>query len=87
MAHKMYIETYVKNYNTIHIPSGDTVFKRIYKAAVNDGIHILSILIDCTVKMAIELNAFNNPVNIAIDEHDYPYLIDAPFHKFRGTEI
>ena len=45
-------------------------------------------LIDYTVKMAMELNAFNNKVNVAIDEHDEPYignynpyLIDAPFHK------
>ena len=50
-------------------------------------------LIDYTVKMAIELNAFNKPVNVAIDEHDEPYadkdnpyLIDALFHKFRGTD-
>ncbi|WP_236940619.1 transposase [Ferroplasma acidiphilum] len=51
-------------------------------------------LIGNTVKMAIELNIFNKPVNVAIDEHDEPYtgndnkyLIDAPFHKFRGTDM
>ena len=44
--------------------------------------------------MGMELNYFNNPVNVAIDEHDEPYtgkdnpyLIDAPFHKFRGTDM
>ena len=94
IAHKMYIETYVRNYHTIHTPSGDTVFKRIYEAAINNGIDILTMLIDNTVKMGIELNAFNDPVNVAIDEHDEPYtgkdnpyLIDAPFHKFRGTDM
>ena len=90
----MYIETYVRNYHTIHTPSGDTVFKRIYEAAINNGIDILRMLIDSTVKMAMELNAFNNYVNVAIDEQDEPYtgkdnpyLIDAPFHKFRGTDM
>ena len=93
-GNKIYIETYVRNYNTIHTPSADTVFKRIYEAAVNNGIGILTMLIDYTVKMAMEFNAFNNPVNVAIDEHDEPYtgkdnpyLIDAPFHKFRGTDM
>ncbi len=38
IAHKMYVETYVRNYHRIHTPSGDTVFKRIYEAAVNHGI-------------------------------------------------
>lgn len=94
ITYKMYIEIYVRNYNTIHRPSGDTVFKRIYEAAVNKGIDILTMLIDITIKMAIELNAFNNYVNVAIAEDDEPYagkdnpfLIDAPFHKFRGTDM
>jgi len=94
IAHKMYIETYVRNYHTIHTPSGDTVFKRIYEGADNNGINLLTMLIDNTVKIGIELNAFNNYVNVAIDEHDEPYtgrdnpyLIDAPFHKFRGTDM
>ena len=89
----MYIETYVRNYNTIHTPSGDTMFKRLYEAAAGNGIAILKMLIDYTVKMAIELNAFSNPINVAIDEHDEPYtgkdnpyLIDVPFYKFRGTD-
>ena len=50
-------------------------------------------LIDDTVRTAISHNAFSNPVNVAIDEHDEPYygmdnryLINAPFHKFRGTD-
>ena len=30
-------------------------------------------LIDCTVKMGIKFNAFNNHVNVAIEEHDEPY--------------
>ncbi|AGO61463.1 MULTISPECIES: ISH3 family transposase ISFac1 [Ferroplasma] len=94
IAHKMYVETYVRNYHRIHTPSGDTVFKRIYEAAVNHGIDLLTMLIDNTVKMAMELNAFNSYVNVAIDEHDEPYtgkdnpyLIDAPFHRFRGTDM
>ncbi len=55
---------------------------------------MLTMLIDNTVKMGIGLGAFNNPVNVPIDEHDEPYtgkgnpyLIDAPFHKFRGTDM
>ena len=50
-------------------------------------------LIDRTATIAIEHGAFSHPVNIAIDEHDEPYygmdnryLINAPFHKFRGTD-
>ena len=93
-ALKMYIETYVRNYHTIHTPSTDTMFKRLYEAAAGNGIAILKMLIDNTVKMGIGLGAFNKPVNVAIDEHDEPYtgkdnpyLIDAPFHKFRGTDM
>ena len=93
-ALKMYIETYVRNCNTIHRPSTDTRFKRLYEAAINNGISMLTMLIDNTVKMGIGLGAFNKPVNVAIDEHDEPYtgkdnpyLIDAPFHKFRGTDM
>jgi len=93
ITNKMYIETYVRNYNTINTPSGDTLFKRINEASINNGIDKLTMLIDYIVKMAIELNIFNKPVNVAIDEHDElytgndnKYLIDAPFHKFRGTD-
>ena len=93
-ALKMYIGTYVRNYHTIHRPSTDTMFKRLYEAAINNGISMLTMLIDNTVKMGIGLGAFNNPVNVAVDEHDEPYtgkdnpyLIDAPFHKFRGTDM
>jgi len=78
---------------TIHTPSGAPIFKRIYEPAINNGISMLTMLIDYTVKIAIELNYFNKPVNVAIDEHDEPYtgkdnpyLLDAPFHKFRGTD-
>ena len=52
-----------------------------------NGIDILRMLIDNTVKMAMELNAFNSYVNVAIDEHDEPYtgkynpyLKAAPWH-------
>ena len=50
-------------------------------------------LIDETVHLAIANGAFSNPVNAAIDEQDEPYysidnryLINAPFHRFRGTD-
>ena len=50
-------------------------------------------IIDSTVQMAIANSAFFNPVIAAIDEHDGPYygvdswyLINTPFHKFRGTD-
>ncbi len=49
--------------------------------------------IDRNVTIAIANNAFTNPVNAVIDEHDEPYygmdsryLINAPLHKFRGTD-
>ena len=57
------------------------------------GIDASTDLIDLTVRIAIANGSFRNPVNVAIDEHDEPYygmdnryLINAPFHKFRGTE-
>ena len=57
------------------------------------GIDAITDLIDLTVRIAIANGSFRNPVNVAIDEHDEPYygmdnryLINAPFHKFRGTE-
>lgn len=47
-------------------------------------------LIDCNVKRVIKFNAFNNPVNVCIGEHDEQYtpketttLYTASFHKFR----
>ncbi|EQD25875.1 transposase (ISH3), partial [mine drainage metagenome] len=56
------------------------------------GIDLITDLIDRIVKTGIALGAFKEPVNVAIDEHDEPYygmdnryLINAPFHKFRGT--
>ena len=59
----------------------------------HSGIDVISRLIDGTVKDAMTLGAFMQPVNVAIDEHDQPYygmdnryLISAPFHKFRGTD-
>lgn len=58
----------------------------------HSGIERISGYIDRTVKDAMTLGAFMQPVNVAIDEHDQPYygmnnryLINAPFHKFRGT--
>ena len=73
-----------------HRRSGSKNYKR---HTVHAGIEQISMLIDETVTIAIENGAFSNPVNIAIDEHDEPYygmdnryLINAPFHKFRGTD-
>ena len=58
----------------------------------NSGIETISGLIDLTVRGAKTMGAFSGQVNVAIDEHDLPYygmdnryLINAPFHKFRGT--
>ena len=101
----------MRNHPYNHIPSADTVFRRIKGVAsesgshkrngsenlrrhtVHDGIEQISMLIDETVHLAIEHGAFSHPVNAAIDEHDEPYygidnryLINAPFHKFRGTD-
>ena len=46
------------------------------------------------MRIAIANGSFQHPVNVAIDEHDEPYygrnnryLINAPFHKFRGTDM
>ena len=111
ISSKEYIETYVRNNHYDHIPSADTVFRKIKGIAsesgshkrsgsenmkrhtVHAGIEQISMLIDETVRMAIGNNAFSNPVNVAIDEHDEPYygmdnryLINAPFHKFRETD-
>ena len=59
----------------------------------HSGINAISDLIDLTVMTAMSMGAFSRPVNVAIDEHDMPYygmenryLINAPFHKFRGTD-
>ena len=59
----------------------------------HSGTGTISGLIDRTVKDAMTMGAFMQPVNVAIDEHDQPYygmdnryLINAPFHKFRGTD-
>ena len=63
------------------------------RKTVHSGIDIISDLIDLTVRSAISIGAFSEPVNVAIDEHDEPYygidnryLVNAPFHKFRGTD-
>ena len=73
-----------------HRRSGSENLKR---HTVNYGIEQISMLIDETVHLAIANGAFSNPVNAAIDEHDEPYygidnryLINAPFHRFRGTD-
>ena len=112
ISSREYIETYVMNSNHNHIPSADTVFRRIKDIAsesgshmrsgsenmkrhtVHDGIERISMIIDSTVQIAIANNAFSHPVNVAIDDHDDPYygidnryLINAPFHKFRGTNM
>ena len=58
------------------------------------GLDTISDLNDLTVRIAIANGSFQHPVNVAIDEHDEPYygmdnryLINAPFHKFRGTDM
>ena len=73
-----------------HRRSGSENYKR---HTVHAGIEQISMLIDETVTIAIENGAFSHSVNVAIDEHDEPYygmdnryLINAPFHKFRGTD-
>ena len=73
-----------------HRRSGSENLKR-YTA--NYGIEQISMLIDETVTIAMANNAFSHPVNVAVDEHDEPYygidnryIINAPFHKFRGTD-
>ena len=73
-----------------HRRSGSESLKR---HTVHDRIDRISTIIDSTVQIAIANNAFSNPVNAAIDEHDDPYyrmdsryLINAPFHKFKGTD-
>ena len=54
---------------------------------------MLTIIFHQQIQLAIEHGAFSHPVNAAIDEHDEPYygidnryLINAPFHKFCGTD-
>ena len=63
------------------------------RSSSRDGIDAVTGLIDLTVRIAIASGLFQHPVNVAIDEHDEPYygmdnryLINAPFHKFRGTD-
>ena len=58
----------------------------------HSGIDAISGILDGTVGMAMSMGAFVQPVKVAIDEHDEPYygmdnryLINAPFHKCRGT--
>jgi hypothetical protein len=60
---------------------------------VHSGIEQISMLMDDTVRIAMAKGSFMCPVNVAIDGHDEPYygidnryLINAPFHKFRGTD-
>ncbi len=63
------------------------------KTSSHNGIDTITGLIDLTVKIAIASSSIQHQVNVAIDEHDEPYygmdnryLINAPFHKFRGTD-
>ena len=63
------------------------------KNTVRKGIKYISMLIDETVQISIEHGAFSHSVNATIDDYDEPsycidnrYLINAPFHKFRGTD-
>ena len=63
------------------------------RTSIHQGTDIITDLIDLTIKIAIANGSFMHPVNVAIDEHDEPYygmdnryLINAPFHKFRGTD-
>ena len=72
-----------------HMRKGSESRKKTYS---HDGIDTITGLIGLTVKIAIASRSIQHPVNVAIDEHDEPYygmdkqyLINAPFHKFRGT--
>jgi hypothetical protein len=67
--------------------------ENLKRHTVHAGIEQISMLMDDTVRIAMANNAFSHPVNVAIDEHDEPYyaignryLINAPFHKFRGID-
>ena len=53
-----------------HKRSGSENYKR---HTVHTGIEQISMLMDDTVRIAIEHGAFSNPVNAAIDGHDDPY--------------
>jgi len=64
------------------------------RTSSHQGTDAITDLIDLTVRIAIANGSFQHPVNVAIDEHDEPYygrnnryLINAPFHKFRGTDM
>lgn len=64
------------------------------RSTKHSGIGRITNINDMIVRTAISMGAFPHPVNVAIDEHDEPYygmdnryLINAPFHKFRGTDM
>ena len=67
----MYLEKYVKKYNSIQSLPMNTLFKKIDETAANSGIVLLKMFIDRTVKEVMELNAFNNHVNIAVNMHNH----------------
>ncbi len=76
----MYSEACVRNSPTIHTPSTETVFRRIYEIVIGNGIGILKLFIDNTIK-------------IATNEYDELYtgkensrLYTATFHQLRGTD-
>ena len=63
------------------------------RTSSHQGTDAITDLIDLTVRITIANGSFQHPVNVAVDEHDEPYygkdnryLINAPFHKFRGTD-
>ncbi|MCL4356905.1 MAG: hypothetical protein M1460_03455 [Candidatus Thermoplasmatota archaeon] len=55
------------------------------------GTDAITELIDLTVRIAIADGLLQHPMNVAIDDEPYCgrdnwYLINAPFHNFRGTD-
>ncbi len=74
-----------------HMRKGSQPHKR---TSSHRGTDAITGLIDLTVRIAIANGSFSHAVNVAIDEHEEPYygmdnryLINAPFHKFRGTDM
>lgn len=72
-----------------HIRKGSGNVKR---TANHPGINAITELIYRTIRMAIPMGAFRHHMNVAIEEGHEPchsiynwYLINAPFHKFGGT--
>jgi hypothetical protein len=73
-----------------HKSIGSENYKR---HTVHAGREEISMLMDETIRISIAKGSFMYPENVAINEHDEPcygidnrYLINAPFHKFRGAD-